>query len=616
MTTVCIGIDLGTCNHCVCRASVDGATFVPEIIEGFAGENPIPSQISFQDNDVVIVGQPAESYMLTEPESTVVEVKRLLGGEINSKSVICAKENVFYKIQNERKCPRITLKNDGQQKSFIPEEIEAVNLNNIKNLVSNKFSKDNVKYVISVPAMFNQSQRAAVLRSAQIANLGEIIQKPQIPSDPQNAQLEVAKDGESENVQLINEHLAAALSFKYNNAMKNGYILIFDFGGGYMNCSIFTLSEDSISVLASCGEVCGGEDIDNILMNHFVEKLKLKDLQPMKKATLKRKCENLKKQLSFAKEAVIEMPELEDQAKTYEMKRDEFAGKCKDVIDSIKTLLKRTLYSAKLSDKNISSVLMVGGSTSIPFVKETIASVINSGKAPILSIDSSSIAIGAAIACNLTLPEIRNQIPPIHITDILSVPIGIFRAGNEIKTIFDQGCQMPCESTATVKIINDDDDDNQKIAIFKLFQGFGDKYNKQVCSHQLIGEYKITQFPPELSDATEIEITFKLSENGMLSVFFNDEKIEPLPFVEKGVMQNAIDHVQAISLRSNLQRELEDLLDKLQSVIRRLKRKKRSVDELVKVMEKCKETPANTSNQIKEIIELLNETLAKTETPK
>ena len=352
-----IGIDLGTTYSCVGVWQNNNV----EIISNDIGNRTTPSFVSFNDKERLI-GDSAKSQVNMNPSNTIFDVKRLMGKNFSDKSVQEDMKHLTYKvIDNGSNKPFVKVKYKNEMKEFSPEEISAMILTKMKSIAEDYLGEKVEAAVITVPAYFNDSQRQATKDAGKIAGL--------------------------EVLRIINEPTAAAicygLSTKKGEGEKN--ILVFDCGGGTFDVTLLTLDDGIFEVKATGGDThLGGEDFDNRMVDHFVKEFKRKhrgmDITESKRSMrrLKTYCEKAKRTLSSATSATIEIDSLYEGIDfNTSISRAKFESICADLFKKTMEPVIDVLREAKISKSSVDEVILVGGSTRIPKIQESLSSFFN-----------------------------------------------------------------------------------------------------------------------------------------------------------------------------------------------------------------------------------------------
>ncbi|WP_041784301.1 molecular chaperone DnaK [Candidatus Phytoplasma australiense] len=457
-----IGIDLGTTNSCV--ALMEGGE--AKVIPNAEGGRTTPSVVSFKGNDIM-VGEIAKRQVITNP-NTISSIKRHMG-EAN------------YTV-------------DVNGKKYTPQEISAMILTNLKKTAEDYLGAEVSDAVITVPAYFNDAQRQATKDAGKIAGL---------------------------NVKrIINEPTAAALAYGADKSNKEQTILVFDLGGGTFDVSILDLADGTFEVLSTSGDnALGGDDFDLRIVDFLVKEFKKdngvdlsKDKMAMQR--LKDVAEKAKKELSGVTSSQISLPFLTMSASgplhlEYNMTRAKFNELTKDLIDRCLGPVKRALSDAKLTIEKIDQVLLVGGSTRIPAVQELVKKELQ--KTPNKSINPDEVvAIGAAIQGGILAGDVKD----ILLLDVTPLSLGIETLGNVFTKLIERNTTIPTSQKQVFSTASD----NQSAVDIHVLQG----ERPLAADNKTLGQFRLTDIPPAPRGIPQIEVTFDIDANGIVSVKAKD----------------------------------------------------------------------------------------------
>ena len=493
-----IGIDLGTTYSCVTIWQNGKAEVIPN-----EGERTTPSVVSFTDKNRII-GLGAKNLLTKNYTNTIYDTKRLIGRKFSDKIVQDDMKNWPFKVKKDNTVDRpvIEVTYMNQIKTFYPEEISAMILTKLKKVAEEYLNEKIDDAVITVPANFNNSQRQATKDAGRIAGLNVL--------------------------RIINEPTAAAIAYGLENKSdKDINILVFDLGGGTFDVTVLVLGkndfendeeEDSfIQVKATCGNPhLGGEDFDNRLLNFCIKKFKEEegvDISKNQKSLrrLKNVCENAKKQLSSAEEYTFDIDNLSNEIDfNLTIIRGEFEVLCKDLFQSCLPLIDSAIKDAKLTKDKIDEVVLVGGSSRIPYVIKMVEKYFE-GKEVKKNLNADeAVAMGAAYQAK-SIKNSEDGIEHLIVIDVCPLSLGIRVKGDKTHVVIPRNTILPATKTNQYYTSHD----NQKIAGIRVFQG----ENKSCKLNFELGNFEvIIKQTDKKAGKVKFDVTFELDVNSILKV--------------------------------------------------------------------------------------------------
>lgn len=483
-----IGIDLGTTNSVV--AIMEGSE--PKVIPNAEGNRLTPSVVAFNDKDETIVGEPARRQAVTNPKRTVYSAKRFMGRRHNE--VQSEEKMVPYGVTggaNEYVKIRVG------DKDYTPQEISAKVLRKLKESAESYLGHKVNKAVITVPAYFNDAQRQATKDAGQIAGL--------------------------EVMRIINEPTAAALAYGLDKK-KDEKIVVFDLGGGTFDVSVLEVADSGdeenssrvFQVISTSGNThLGGDDFDEALIHYVADEFKKDnaiDLRndPMALQRLQEACEKAKKELSSLPETDINLPFITMDATgpkhlTMKITRAKFEELIDDLVNQCKKPLMQALEDAGMKPSDIDEVVLVGGSTRVPKVRELVKQVF--GKEPHQGVNPDEVvAVGAAIQASVLAGDRTD----VLLLDVTPLTLGIETEGGVMTALVERNTTVPVEK----KNIFSTAADGQTAVTVRVFQG----ERKMAASNRLLGEFNLEGIPPQPRGVPQIEVKFDIDQNGILNV--------------------------------------------------------------------------------------------------
>ncbi len=481
-----IGIDLGTTNSAMAVYEGNEA----KIIANKEGKNTTPSIVAFTDKGEILVGESAKRQAVTNPEKTIYSIKRIMGLMFNEDKAKEAEKRLPYKIVDRNGACAIEISG----KVYTPQEISAKILMKLKEDAESYLGESVTEAVITVPAYFNDSQRKATKEAGTIAGLNVL--------------------------RIINEPTSAALAYGLDKK-ESEKIMVYDLGGGTFDVTVLETGDNVVEVLATGGDAfLGGDDFDNRVIDFLALEFKSEtgieiknDVMALQR--LKEAAENAKKELSSAMETEINLPFITADATgpkhlVKKLTRAKFESLTEDLMEETISKIESVIKDAGLTKNEISEVVMVGGSTRIPKVQERVKAFINKDLNKSVNPDE-VVAVGASIQGGV----LKGDVKDVLLLDVTPLSLGIETLGGVMTKVIDRGTTIPAKKSQVFSTA----EDNQPAVSIMVLQG----ERELARDNKSLGKFDLQGIAPAPRGVPQIEVTFDIDANGILTVSAQDK---------------------------------------------------------------------------------------------
>ena len=567
-----IGIDLGTTNSCV--AVYEGGE--AKIIPNKEGKNTTPSVVAFTDKGEVLVGDPAKRQAITNPHKTISSIKRIMGLMMSEENAKAAHDKVTYNIVDKDGSAAVDV--DG--KIYTPQEISAKILSKLKEDAESYLGSTVTDAVITVPAYFNDAQRKATKDAGTIAGLNVL--------------------------RIINEPTASALAYGLESKSDEN-VLVYDLGGGTFDVTVLEISDGTFEVLSTDGNAfLGGDDFDNKIVDYLNTEFKNThgiDLKNDKMALqrLKDAAENAKKELSSSTETEINLPfitmtEAGPQHLVVKLTRAKFEAMIEKLVEETISHIKTAMKDADLDNGDIKEIIMVGGSTRVPKAQEMVSAYfggksLNKGVNP-----DEVVAAGAAIQGGV----LRGDVKDVLLLDVTPLSLGIETLGGVMTKIIEKGTTIPVKKSQIFSTA----EDNQPAVSISVGQGEREfaKDNKS------LGLFELGDIPAAPRGVPQIEVTFDIDANGILTVSSTDKgtgksqsiTISGSSGLSEEEINKMVQDAEAHKAEDGKRKELVELKNQADALIAQTEKSLNEIGDKIEAEEKAKIESAIT--ELKDVL--------------
>lgn len=570
-----IGIDLGTTNSCV--AVMEGKQ--AKVIENAEGSRTTPSVVAFSKDSERLVGMPAKRQAVTNSANTFYATKRLIGRRFDDEEVKKDMKTVSYKIVRASNGDAWVQGSDG--KMYSPSQIGAFVLVKMKETAEAYLNTKVKNAVITVPAYFNDSQRQATKDAGQISGLNVL--------------------------RVINEPTAAALAYGMDKT-EDRVIAVYDLGGGTFDISILEIQKGVFEVKSTNGDTfLGGEDFDNVLVNHLVSEFKKEQgiditKDPMAMQRLKEAAEKAKIELSSSLQTDINLPYLTMDASgpkhmNLKLSRSKFESLVGDLIKRTIQPCQKALKDAEVSKSDVGEVLLVGGMTRMPKVQSTVQEIF--GKQPSRAVNpDEAVAVGAAVQGGVLAGDVTD----VLLLDVTPLSLGIETLGGVFTRLINRNTTIPTKKSQVFSTAAD----GQTQVEIKVHQG----EREMATDNKLLGQFSLVGIPPAPRGVPQIEVTFDIDANGIVHVSARDKGtgkeqqivIQSSGGLSKDEIENMVKNAEQYAQQDKIKKDRVEAVNQAEGIVH---------DTETKMEEYKDQLPKEECDKLKEEINKVRELLGK-----